>query len=411
MSLSSITNALPSLPWSPPAEAPSKSPDLAAAGLASPPIVAPSRKLTSPFSWLSRTSTSKDKEQHTSPPSTARRNTASSIATLTSNPEMMLSKLDEENENGTKGTHESIRNSLKDRFKLLRMREEAGISPQMLDDKSDSAIAHLARSNTAALGVVALGESAMSSNMPPTSPVPTPDESLAPGTVSGVNAGPSAMIENQVDWDLWQSVVYEGPAAVARTSAEELNRAIATGIPSAIRGVIWQVLAQSKNEDLEESYHSLVTRGTDKDDNRNSRSTAGSVSRLSTNTGEQASISSNSSVHSEPVDAASGPGSPTKEQSPEALAKAQAAEAVARKRESAMIQKLEKTIRRDLGARTSFSKYAAAAGLQDGLFGVCKAYALYDEGVGYAQGMNFLIMPLLFNVRGCPLLFCSKLHC
>ena len=68
------------------------------------------------------------------------------------------------------------------------------------------------------------------------------------------------------------------------------------------------------------------------------------------------------------------------------------------KEEAATLQKLEKIIRRDLGARTSYSKYAAASGLQDGLFGVCKAYALYDEGVGYAQGMNFLIMPLLFNV-------------
>ena len=28
-----------------------------------------------------------------------------------------------------------------------------------------------------------------------------------------------------------------------------------------------------------------------------------------------------------------------------------------------------------------------SAGLQEGLFGICKAYALYDEDVGYAQGM------------------------
>ena len=62
------------------------------------------------------------------------------------------------------------------------------------------------------------------------------------------------------------------------------------------------------------------------------------------------------------------------------------------------IQKLEKTIKRDLGARTSYSKYLMSAGLQDGLFGICKAYALYDEAVGYAQGMNFIAMPLLFNM-------------
>lgn len=68
------------------------------------------------------------------------------------------------------------------------------------------------------------------------------------------------------------------------------------------------------------------------------------------------------------------------------------------KEDAAALQKLEKVIRKDLGARTSYSKYAVAAGLQEGLFGVCKAYALFDEGVGYAQGMNFLVMPLLFNV-------------
>ena len=111
--------------------------------------------------------------------------------------------------------------------------------------------------------------------------------------------------------------------------------------------------------------------------------------------------SSASSVHSS-QSAANGSVSPGSEKSQEVIAKAQAASVAERKKrqkeDAAAVQKLEKTIRRDLGARTSYSKYAAAAGLQDGLFGVCKAYALYDDGVGYAQGMNFLIMPLLFNV-------------
>lgn len=68
------------------------------------------------------------------------------------------------------------------------------------------------------------------------------------------------------------------------------------------------------------------------------------------------------------------------------------------KEDAAALAKLEKMIKRDMGARTSFSKFATSSGLQEGLFGVCKAYALFDEGVGYAQGMNFLAMPLLFNV-------------
>jgi len=40
-----------------------------------------------------------------------------------------------------------------------------------------------------------------------------------------------------------------------------------------------------------------------------------------------------------------------------------------------------------MGTRTSYSKFLMSAGLQEGLFGICKAYALYDEDVGYAQGM------------------------
>lgn len=316
---------------------------------------------------------------------------------------MMLSRLDEEKEGDMGGADSSTRNSLRDRFKMLRMREEAGISLPGDDDKSGGAIAALARSNSTTLGLMSPGEETPAGDLPPPSPVPNPNNDLAPGTVSGVKAGPSAMPETEVDWDLWQSVVYEGPAAVARTSAEELNRAIATGIPSAIRGVIWQVLAQSKNDELEVVYNGLVARGTEKEKDRHSNGTTTSSlsnGNLSVQSGDVVG-SSASSVHSE-QSGANGTPSPSTEKTAEAIAKAQAAAATERKRrdkeDAAMLQKLEKTIRRDLGARTSFSKYAASAGLQDGLFGVCKAYALFDEGVGYAQGMNFLIMPLLFNV-------------
>lgn len=211
------------------------------------------------------------------------------------------------------------------------------------------------------------------------------------------------MSESQVNWDLWQSVVYEGPAAVARTSAEELNKSIATGIPSAIRGVIWQVLANSKNDDLELLYKDLATRGTDKSKDRHSNgTTASSMSNgnLSVQSGETV-TSSASSVNSD-NSGGNGSTSPHLEKNGETIQRAQAASVAERKKkdkeDAAALQKLEKVIRRDLGARTSYSKYAAAAGLQEGLFGVCKAYALYDEAVGYAQGMNFLIMPLLFNV-------------
>ncbi|GJN74215.1 hypothetical protein PCL_09081 [Purpureocillium lilacinum] len=397
LSLGGLTSALPSMPWSPPAESPAKSPRPSLVAVASPPPEPkpqpPTRKLTSPFSWLSR-NTSSSKDNQTSPPVQAspRRNTASSIATLMSNPEMMLSRLEEESEGTPNGGPASNRESLRDRFKAVRMREEAGIAG--VGGESDG--------TGDALGLVNQAGDASPTEKTPTQSLPGPDKAMAPGTASGVNAGPSAMPDTQVDWDLWQSVVYEGPAAVARTSAEELNKAIATGIPNAIRGVIWQVLAQSKNEDLELVYRELAARGTDKDKNRQSNSTTSSTvsnGNLSTHSGDAA--SSASSVHSE-QSAGNGSSSPKGEKSAEAIAKAQAVATAERKKrekeDAAALQKLEKTIRRDLGARTSYSKFAAAAGLQESLFGVCKAYALFDEGVGYAQGMNFLIMPLLFNM-------------
>lgn len=381
------------MPWSPPAvPSPAKSPGASSTATTAPPSTAgpaqppaPTRKLTGAFSWLSRNSSGKDTvpTQQT----TQRRNTASSVGTLTSNPEMILGKLEEETENGKA----AARASLKDRFKLLRLQQEAGIPPHALEDENGS-------------NALVNGDAAsITSELASPAPVPTPTAELAPGTMSGVNAGPSAMPEAQVDWDLWQSVVYEGPAVVARTSAEELNRAITTGIPSAIRGVIWQVLAQSKSVELEAVYRELVVKGTDKEKKRHSNSTTASASSNGNNSTQngEAVVSSASSVRSDRSGTNASMSSKA-ERSSEPSQKAQAAAVAERKKkekeEAAALQKLEKTIRRDLGARTSYSKYAASAGLQDGLFGVCKSYALYDEGVGYAQGMNFLIMPLLFNV-------------
>ncbi|SPO04276.1 related to GTPase-activating protein (GAP) [Cephalotrichum gorgonifer] len=374
LSITGFTNSLPSMPWSPNAESPGKSPIPSPSALAAAPAP-PTRKLTSPFAWLSRNSGAKEKES-TSPPalSSPRRNTASSVATLTSNPEMMLSRLDEEAVGGAGNP-----NSLKDRFKMVRMREETGATvPTGEDDSPSAATNPPARS----------GASVTSNDSGDV------EKSLAPGTASGVSAGPSALAESDVDWDLWQAVVYEGPAAVARSSADELNRAIATGIPSAIRGVVWQVLAQSKNEELERVYADLVARGTDKQKDRNSNSTSASATTNGSLAVQSDAVPSSASSIRSDRSASNGP-HPTKSASDKA---SEADRKQKEKEDAAALQKLEKTIRRDLGQRTSFSKYAAAAGLQEGLFGICKAYALYDEGVGYAQGMNFLIMPLLFNM-------------
>lgn len=347
----------------------------------------------------------------------------------------MLSKLDEGNESDGSGAKslKHTRNSLRDRFKILRMREEAGIHSLDVNEpgspvKGGVFAGLIGRSASVGLGIGSPssiadeedrgigGSPAQSpaSSVPPANVLTsTANPNLAPGTASGVSAGPSAMNDPTapVDWDLWQAVVYEGPSAVARTSAEELNRAIASGIPSAIRGVVWQVLAQSKNEELEGVYRELVVRGTDKDRDLASGPNGVTTSNTLSNgtTREKNSIASSaSSVHSDhstpATSATNGMASPSPSQEKEAenLAKLQSAMIAEKRKKSkedaAALQKLEKQIRRDLGTRTSYSKYAAAAGLQDGLFGVCKAYALFDEGVGYAQGMNFLVMPMLFNV-------------
>ncbi|KAE9376105.1 RabGAP/TBC [Stipitochalara longipes BDJ] len=419
-SLQGLSGVLPSVPWAPP-------PQLHQGSQPPPPAPSATRKLTSPFAWLSR-NTSTPKETVTSPPlpspnkSGERRNTASSIATVNSNPEMMLSRLEEGHEGETgSGQKRPTRNSLRDRFKLLRMREEAGITALPEDDKGGSALAGLiGRSTSLGLGLasptsitddreLSLNAVHSPSSPNPSSPNPaTVNAALAPGTASGVSAGPSAMTDpsTPVDWDLWQAVVDEGPAAVARTSPEDLNRAIASGIPNVIRGVVWQILAQSKNEELESVYRDLVTRGTDKDKDRLSGSSGAHSTHSSGKEKEEAVASSASSIHSDHSTPATtitnGMRSPSPPKDPDMQAKAQAASMAIKKQkakeDAASLAKLEKAIKRDLGARTSFSKFAASAGLQEGLFGVCKAYALFDEGVGYAQGMNFLVMPLLFNM-------------
>jgi Rab-GTPase-TBC domain len=314
------------------------------------------RQLKSPFSFFARNPSSNDKRVPGVVSPTDRR------------------KSDQESVNEDRQSQASLR----DRFKVLRLREEAGIvvgddllhgGPNMslMTEKVDSPVIDGGR------------DSIVSS--------PTLDTHLAPGTAAGLAEGPRDSSSQPVDWDLWQTVVSEGPAAVARTSPEELTRAIAAGIPQAIRGVIWQVLANSKEEALEQLYRSLVIRGTEQD-----RPTNGHAVTDGASVKDKDSVASSaSSVHSEHSPTTPG-------DSGDGFTNPQAPKPKTEKQAQAHIQVLEKTIRRDLGARTSYSKYLMSSGLQEGLFGICKAYALYDQEVGYAQGMNFIVMPLLFNV-------------
>ncbi|QIW97273.1 hypothetical protein AMS68_002791 [Peltaster fructicola] len=286
---------------------------------------------------------------------------------------------------------ESTRPSLQDRFRTLREQEEQHEDDGDHDFEHEDPMDGKTKVDASKTATRTKRTSSTVSQLKS----PTLDTNLPPGTASGMSAGPSKE-PAPVNWDLWQSVVYEGPAAVARTSGDELSQAIASGIPAAIRGVVWQVLAESKSEELEALYKTLKTRGTESDLKPPALPrTDSEISQPE----KESSTSSRSSI-SETPDAAADSSltttSPSIESSTAEVQHKLLAEK--HKRESAAIQKLEKTIRRDLGARTSFSKYTQSAGLQDGLFGVCKAYALFDTPVGYAQGINFIAMPLLFNM-------------
>lgn len=245
----------------------------------------------------------------------------------------------------------------------------------------------------------------------PTTPVPPQNlnATLAPGTVSGFSSSATDAAV-PIDWDFWQTVVNEGPQAVSRTSPEELAAAIASGVPQTIRGVIWQVLAGSKNDDLESVYFSLKTKGTPMEPKElpSQAGTNGINDNLKEKEKESVSSSRSSirSEHSTPATSANVPiGSPSPSQEKSdpikdtrlqvQLATERAKKA---KEDAAALLKLEKMIKRDLGSRTSYSKFTTAAGLQDALFNVCRAYALFDTDVGYPQGMNFIIMPLLFTM-------------
>ncbi|KAF7117712.1 hypothetical protein CNMCM5793_006868 [Aspergillus hiratsukae] len=385
MPLQGLSGNLPPNSWGPPPVHKTPAPAVPAPA---PPVT---RKLTGPFAWLSRSSTA-SRDVKSPPPQTSRRNTAASVSTLSSNPELTNRLHDGEDLDGS-AARRPRRSSLKDQFKLLRMRDEG----QGLENDGASVASGRASISHSAGSPPSIPEeeehaSAPSLASPHTVP-PTVNPNLPPGTVSGLSASATDASE-PVDWELWQQLVNNGPQALKGPHAEEFSAAIKRGIPQTIRGVIWQILADSRNPELEEVYRDLVARGTDKE------------RQLTNGTGEQESLaSSRASVRSENSTAHSNHGSspsPSQETDPEKLAKEQAANEIARqkkaKEDAVALQKLEKAIRRDLGARTSYSRYFVSQGNQEGLFGLCKAYALYDEAVGYAQGMNFIVMPLLFNM-------------
>lgn len=380
-------------------------------------IPPPPQKKPGRFAWLTRSATSRPDMRSVSQPamSTAgtRKDTISSA-----------------------NTDKQRRDSLRDQFKALRLQNEANSA----DDDNDSVIHTPAEtSQSAPADAEAPASSGTISPVPEDGvPSPTPvtrkpsnsvtsasatssgaansiaNPNLAPGTVSGISTSASDAAV-PVDWELWQQVVNLGPAALKEgDKAEKLNAAIKQGIPQTIRGVIWQVLADSRSAELEEVYQELLRRGTETDPNFYPASQNSSVANGHSSSPSSATTTTNtsSSTHSDKISSSLTtneeepkhiPFSATTDgRDPETMLKAQAVMESIRKHKSkedlAELQRLEKAIRRDMGSRTSYSRYFMSQKSQEGLFGVCKAYALYDEGVGYAQGMSFIVMPLLFNV-------------
>lgn len=389
--LMGLSGALPSMPWAAPPVNKNPAP-------VAPPLA---RKTSSgPFAWF-RSSTGAAKESK-SPSSGSRRNTASSVSTIAS--KLDAAHIGEDGDASSVTSKRPRRNSLKDQFKQLRMREDthwaehdtasvrsargasfgqSGTSPPSIPEEQENGALE---APATASGATSPGGATSPSTINP---------GLAPGTVSGFSRSADDA-SAPVDWDLWQQLVNNGPQAIA--NSEELNAAIKRGIPQTIRGVIWQILTDSRATELDDVYRELVSRGTDKE-RRPSNGTLNGVLEESTSSSRSSIRSTHSGSGTQSTSVAP---SPTHETDPEKLAKEQAASETARskkaKDDAVNLQKLEKTIRRDLGARTSYSKYFISQGSQESLYGLCKAYALYDEAVGYAQGMNFIVMPLLFNM-------------
>lgn len=431
--------SLPSVPWGPPPPPKKSSADARAPSPQPPPPPAPQstssfgRKVTTPFGWLSR-ATSTPKETRSPPlPSRSqvdvRRNTAASVSTLGSNPELMLKAL-EEAQDGQNGPKLPSRASLREQFKMLRLREEAGITTMDGAESAEGgAIAGLiGRSASLGVGIATPGSVGQDENiastpvMSPSSPMtetPLPtNPNLPPGTVSGVAAA-EADAHIPIDWDFWQNVVNEGPQAVARTTPDEFTQAISGGIPQTIRPVIWQVLAGSKNEDLEAVYWELKSRGPNSEPSKEgipkspllNGAANGSLKEKESTASSRSSIKSDHSTPATSSNVGVMSPSPSHESTdPLSTARLQTQLAAERakkaKEDSAALAKLEKAIKRDLGSRTSYSKYTAAAGLQDPLFHVLRAYALFDDAVGYPQGMNFMVMPLLLTMMPQEEAFC-----
>ncbi|ORZ27147.1 rab-GTPase-TBC domain-domain-containing protein [Lobosporangium transversale] len=64
-------------------------------------------------------------------------------------------------------------------------------------------------------------------------------------------------VGEDVDWDYWGSLMHDYDGVVKK-NPKQLTLMIQKGVPPALRGLIWQILAQSKNPQLEADYAELL---------------------------------------------------------------------------------------------------------------------------------------------------------
>ncbi|KAI6134582.1 rab-GTPase-TBC domain-containing protein [Pisolithus croceorrhizus] len=63
--------------------------------------------------------------------------------------------------------------------------------------------------------------------------------------------------EGSIDWEFWGAVISDYQRYAAE-NAEKLARAIEKGIPHTLRGMMWQLMAASKDSELENAYLALL---------------------------------------------------------------------------------------------------------------------------------------------------------
>ncbi|GAA5815319.1 hypothetical protein MFLAVUS_008825 [Mucor flavus] len=65
------------------------------------------------------------------------------------------------------------------------------------------------------------------------------------------------LLEEEIDWEFWSKVISDFNG-VAKSEPKILSHHIQRGIPPSLRGMVWQLLAKSKNLKLEDQYMQLL---------------------------------------------------------------------------------------------------------------------------------------------------------